>query len=59
MEMAEALVTKVLLGMAMFPAVVRSDNAAEFVGAVIEEMNKLLEIKHYWFILPPTITRHC
>ncbi len=30
----------------MFPVVLRSDNAAELVGAVIEELNKLFEIKH-------------
>jgi DMSO reductase anchor subunit len=40
------LITKVMLGLAMFPVVLRSDNAAEFVGEVVAEMNKLLEIRH-------------
>ena len=37
---------KVMLGMAMFPVVWRSDNAKEFVAEVVAEMNKMLEIKH-------------
>ena len=36
---------KVMLGMAMFPVVWRSDNAKEFVAEVVAEMNKMLEIK--------------
>ena len=43
-------IAKTLLGifceMASFPTVVRSDNAAEFVGNVVAELNKLLEVKH-------------
>ena len=45
-DIAESLITKVTLGLAMFPVVFRSDNAAEFVGEVVAEMNKLLEIRH-------------
>ena len=37
---------KVMLEMAMFPVVWRSDNAKEFVAEVVAEMNKMLEIKH-------------
>jgi transposase InsO family protein len=37
---------KVMLGMAMFPVVWRSDNAKEFVSEVVAEMNKMLEIRH-------------
>ena len=37
---------KVMLGMAMFPVVWRSDNAKEFDAEVVAEMNKMLEIKH-------------
>ena len=37
---------KVMLGMAMFPVVWRSDSAKEFVAEVVAEMNKMLEIKH-------------
>ena len=43
---AQALMTKVFLGFAMFPAVLRSDNALEFTGEVASELNRLLEIKH-------------
>ena len=37
---------KVMLGMAMFPVVLRSDKVKEFVAEVVAEMNKMLEIKH-------------
>ena len=37
---------KVMLGMAVFPVVWRSDNAKEFVAEVVAEMNQMLEFKH-------------
>ena len=43
---AKGLMVKVFLAGCMFPLVLRSDNAKEFVGEVAEELNKLLEIKH-------------
>ena len=43
---ANALLLKVLIDLAMFPCVLRSDNAQEFVGEVVAEMNKVLEIRH-------------
>ena len=43
---ADALLTKVLLGLALFPAVLRSDNALEFVSEIVECMNRTLEIRH-------------
>ena len=43
---AQALLERVFLGEAMFPVVLRSDNAQEFVGAVMEEINRLLAIRH-------------
>ena len=42
----DTLLTKVMLGVAMFPAVLRSDNAREFVSEVVSAMNKALEIRH-------------
>ncbi len=36
---------KVFLDFAGFPAVLRSDNAPEFVGEIVTAMNKALEIK--------------
>ena len=44
--MAQALMETVFLGMALFPTVLRSDNAKEFTGAVIQYMNAALDIKH-------------
>ena len=43
---ADVLLTRVFLGMAMFPVVLRSDNAAEFRAEVVQQMNKLLDIRH-------------
>ena len=43
---ADALLTRVLLGLALFPAVLRSDNALEFVSEIVECMNRTLEIRH-------------
>ena len=44
------IVAKTLLGifcdMASFPVVLRSDNAAEFVGQVVAHLNRELGIKH-------------
>ena len=30
----------------MFPTVLRSDNAGEFVGEVMQQLNKMLNIRH-------------
>ena len=43
---AKALLEKVILGVAMFPTVFRSDNAKEFVSDLIRYMNRLLGINH-------------
>ncbi len=43
---AQALLERVFLGEATFPLVLESDNAQEFVGAVMEEINRLLAIRH-------------
>ena len=43
-EIARGLLTQVMLGMAGFPVVLRSDNAKEFVGETVSEMNRLLGI---------------
>jgi transposase InsO family protein len=45
-SLATALVTKVFLGLATFPAVIRSDNALENLSETIAEMNRMLEIRH-------------
>ena len=45
-EIAEGLMLRVFLGEAMFPVVMRSDNAKEFVGSVVQELNKLLGMTH-------------
>ena len=45
-SVADGLVTHVFLGIAMFPTVMRSDNAKEFVGEVAQEINRLLGISH-------------
>jgi transposase InsO family protein len=37
---------RVFLGMAMFPSVIRSDNAQEFTSAVVKELNRMLDIRH-------------
>ena len=42
----KALLERVLLDMAMFPVVLRSDRAQEFTSSVIGYMNSQLEIKH-------------
>ncbi len=41
-----ALLERVLLDLAMFPAVLRSDRAPEFTGSVVAYINHQLEIKH-------------
>ena len=43
---ASTSLTHVMLGMATFPAVFRSDNAREFVSDVVSAMNRRLGIKH-------------
>ena len=43
---AQTLLTRVTLGMAMFPAALRSDSAREFVLEVVAAMNSALEIRH-------------
>ena len=40
---ANELLTQVVLGMAMFPSVLRSNNAGEFVSEVVAQMNRLLD----------------
>ena len=42
----KALLENVLLGMGMFPAVLRSDRALSFTGSVLAYINQQLEIKH-------------
>ena len=49
----KALLERVLLDMAMFPVVLRSDRAQEFTSSVIGYMNRQLEIKQCW--VRPTI----
>ena len=46
MVIADALLTKVTVGMAMFLSVLRSDNAEVFVSEVVAQTNRLLDIKH-------------
>ena len=43
---AQTSLTRVMLGMAMFPAALRSDNAREFVSEVVAATNSALEIRH-------------
>lgn len=43
---AFCLFTLVFLGLALFPTVMRSDNAKEFTGEVSRELNRLLGISH-------------
>jgi len=43
---AETLLVKVFLSMSMFPVVLRSDNAREFVSDCVASMNQALEIRH-------------
>ena len=43
---AGALFVNCFLNMAMFPTVMRSDNASEFVGEVSKELNRLLGVSH-------------
>ena len=45
-EWARFLVEDVILDVAGFPAVLRSDRGPEFTNDVIEEVNKSLRIKH-------------
>ena len=42
----KALLENVLLGMGMFPSVLRSDRALAFTGSVLAYINQQLEIKH-------------
>jgi hypothetical protein len=35
-----------MLGMAMFPVVIRSDNAKEFTAEIMQQLNALLDIRH-------------
>ena len=43
---ARALLEKVIIGLAVFPTVLRSDNAKEFVSDLMRHMNRLLGINH-------------
>ena len=43
---AKALLERVLLDIAMFPTVIRSDRAREFTDSVIAYINAQLEIRH-------------
>ena len=43
---ARALLERVIIGLAMFPTVLRSDNAKEFVSDLMRYMNRLLGINH-------------
>jgi len=43
---AKALLEKVLIDLAMFPTVLRSDRASEFVGEIVDYINRMLEIRH-------------
>jgi hypothetical protein len=52
-RVGRALLEHVLLGMGMFPAVLRSDRANAFTGSVLAYINQQLEIKH---ILDPRTT---
>ena len=45
-EIVQALLEKCLLDLAMFPVVLRSDRATEFIGTVIAYINSQLEIRH-------------
>ena len=45
-NVAKGLLEKVIIGIAMFPTVLRSDNAKEFVSDLIRYMNRLLGINH-------------
>ena len=45
-SVGKVLLEKVLLDGAMFPVVLRSDNAREFTGSVISYINNQLEIRH-------------
>ena len=45
-SVAKGLLEKVIIGVAMFPTVLRSDNAKEFVSDLIRYMNRLLGINH-------------
>ena len=44
-EIAGALVKEVFGPFKIFPVVLRSDNAAEFIGKVVKSLNAMLEIK--------------
>ena len=45
-EVGKALLERVLLDLAIVPAVLRSDRAPEFTGSVIAYINHQLEIRH-------------
>ena len=45
-EIAYNLLTKVMLDVAGFPVIVRSDNAPEFTGEVVRELNRLTGTTH-------------
>ena len=43
---AKALLENVILGMMIFPTILRSDRGSEFLNDVVGELNRLLGIKH-------------
>ena len=45
-SIAKALLVRVFADLAMFPTVLRSDNAGEFIGEVMQQLNKMLNIRH-------------
>ena len=45
-SIAEALLVKVMLGMASFPTLIRSDNAKEFTAEIMQQLNAMLDIRH-------------
>ena len=45
-NIANALLYRVFLNLAMFPTVLRSDNGSPFVSEAVARLNKTLEIKH-------------
>ena len=45
-KIANGLLYRVFLGVALFPAILRSDNAKEFVSEVVARLNRTLEIRH-------------
>ena len=45
-SVGQALLEKVLIDVAMFPAVIRSDRGPTFISTVVQTINAHLEIRH-------------